>query len=66
MRKRLSRRPPESCLTLNGRNIPFVDNVKYLGAIFDRRIIWSLLIEVTEAKAFRTFIRVHSYSEVSD
>jgi hypothetical protein len=26
-----SRRPPESYLTLNGRNIPFVNSAKYLG-----------------------------------
>jgi hypothetical protein len=28
-------RPPETHLTLNGRNIPFVNHVKYLGVIFD-------------------------------
>jgi hypothetical protein len=31
-------RPPESLLTLNGRNIPFVNSVKYLGVIFDKKI----------------------------
>jgi hypothetical protein len=50
-----SRRPPESLLSLNGRNIPFVNSAKYLGVIFDRR----LHIEMIEAKAFRTFIRVY-------
>jgi hypothetical protein len=44
-------RPPESHLTLNGRNIPFVNHVKYLGVIFDKRITWRLHIEMTEAKA---------------
>jgi hypothetical protein len=33
-----SRRPPESQLTLNGRNIPFVNTVKYLGVIFDKKV----------------------------
>jgi hypothetical protein len=33
-------RPPESLLTLNGRNIPFVNDVKYLGIIFDTKITW--------------------------
>jgi hypothetical protein len=42
---------------LNGRNIPFVNNVKYLGVIFDKRMTWRLHIEKIEAKAFRTFIR---------
>jgi hypothetical protein len=58
------RRSPESHLKLNGRNVPFVNSVKYLGAIFDIRITWRLHIEMIEAKAFRTFIRI--YSEVSD
>jgi hypothetical protein len=55
-----SRRPPESHFTLNGTNIPFVNNVKYLGVIFDSKITWRLHIEMMEAKAFRTFIRVYS------
>jgi hypothetical protein len=54
------RRPPESHLTLNGRNIPFVNNVKYLGVIFDKKVTWRLHIEIIEAKAFRTFIRIYS------
>jgi hypothetical protein len=33
-----SRRPPESHLILNGRNIPFVNSVKYLGVIFDKKL----------------------------
>jgi hypothetical protein len=52
------RRPPESHLTLNGRNIPFVNSVKYLGVIFDKRVACRLHIEMIEAKAFRTFVSV--------
>jgi hypothetical protein len=55
-----SRRPPESHLTLNGRNIPFVNSVKYLGVIFGKKVIWKLHIEMLEAKAFRTFMRIQS------
>jgi hypothetical protein len=55
-----SRRLPESCLTLNGRNIPFVGTAKFLGVIFDRRVTWRLHVEMIEVKAFRTFIRVYS------
>jgi hypothetical protein len=40
---------------LNGRNIPFVNSIKYLGVIFDKKITWRLHIETIEAKAFRTF-----------
>jgi hypothetical protein len=47
-------------LTLNGRNIPFVNNAKYLGVIFDRKITWRLHIEMIETKAFRSFIRAYS------
>jgi hypothetical protein len=54
------RTPPESLLTLNGRNIPFVNGVKYLGLIFDKRITWRLNVERIEAKAFRTFIKLYS------
>jgi hypothetical protein len=41
-------------------NIPFVNSVKYLGVSFDKKITWRLHIEMMEAKAFRTFIRVYS------
>jgi hypothetical protein len=53
-------RPPDSLLTLNGKNIPFVNNVKYLGVLLDKRMTWRLHIQMTEAKAFRTFIRIYS------
>jgi hypothetical protein len=53
-------RPPESQITLNGRNIPFVNNVKYLSVIFDNEVTWRLYIEMIEAKASRTFIRIYS------
>jgi hypothetical protein len=52
--------PPEAHLTLNGRNIPFVNHVKFLGVIFDKRITWKLLTELLEAKTFRTFITAFS------
>jgi hypothetical protein len=41
-------------------NIPFVNIVKYLGVIFDKKIRWRSRIEMVEAKAFRTIIRVYS------
>jgi hypothetical protein len=56
-------RPPDFLLTLNGRNIPFVNSVKYLGVMFDTRMKWRLHIDMAEAKAFRTFIRIHSLFE---
>jgi hypothetical protein len=53
-------RPPDSLPTLNGWNIPFINSVKYLGVIFDKRMTWRLHMEMIEAKAFRTFIRMYS------
>jgi hypothetical protein len=55
-----SLRQPGSHLTLNGRNIPFLNSVKYLGVIFDKKITWRPHIEIIEAKAFRTYISVYS------
>jgi hypothetical protein len=55
-----SRRPPLSHLTLNGRNIPFVNSAKYLGVIFDKKVTWRLHIEMIEAKAFRTCSSLYS------
>jgi hypothetical protein len=38
--------------------------MKYLGLIFNKRIKWRLHIEMIEARAFRTFIRVCEASEI--
>jgi hypothetical protein len=53
-------RRPDSLLKLNERNIPFVNSVKYLGALFDKRMTWRLHIEMIVAKSFRTFFRIYS------
>jgi hypothetical protein len=37
---------------LNGREIPFVNTVTYLGVTFDRRMTWRRHIERTVAKPF--------------
>jgi hypothetical protein len=47
-------------LTHNGQNIHFVNYVKYLSVIFDKRITWRLHLEMIEAKALRTFVRIYS------
>jgi hypothetical protein len=52
-------RPPNS-LKLNGRNIPFVNSVKYLGVLLDKTMTWRLHVQMIEAKAFRTFICIYS------
>jgi hypothetical protein len=53
-------RPSEPRPTPNGRNIPFVNHVKYLGLIFGKRITWRLHLETIEAKAFRRFVIIYS------
>jgi hypothetical protein len=40
--------------------IPFVNHVKYLGVIFDKKITWRLHVKMIESKAFRTFITIYS------
>jgi hypothetical protein len=47
-------------LRLNGRDIPFINNVTYLGVTFDRRKPWRLHIEKTVAKALHTNLRSYS------
>jgi hypothetical protein len=53
-------RPPESLLTLNERNIPFVNNVNYPGVTFDKKITWRSHMEMIEAKTFRAFITTYT------
>jgi hypothetical protein len=50
---------------LNGRDIPFENNVKYLGVIFGKKITWKLHIETIEAKAFRTIILSWPFTKLS-
>jgi hypothetical protein len=50
--------PADAHLTSNGRNIPFVNHIKHLGVVFDKRIAWRLHIELTEAKGFRIFFGI--------
>jgi hypothetical protein len=45
---------------VNGQNIPFINHAKYLSVNFDKSITRRLHKEMTEAKAFRTFIRIYS------
>jgi hypothetical protein len=35
-------------------------SIMYLGVIFDKRFTWRLHLEIIEAKAFITFIRIYS------
>jgi hypothetical protein len=42
-----------------------VHQVKYLGVVFDRKISWTLYIDMIEAKAFRT-LESTSSPKVSD
>jgi hypothetical protein len=48
-------------LTFKGRNIPFVNNIKYRGIISDRKITKRIYIKAIPARAFRTFIRIYPF-----
>jgi hypothetical protein len=52
--------PVETHLTLKGRNIPFVKDVKYLGVIFDSRVTWRQHTGSILTKTLGTFIRISS------
>jgi hypothetical protein len=56
-------RLPDFLLRLNGRNLPFVNSVKYLGVLFYKEMTWRLHIQMIEAMHFRTFIRIYSLFE---
>lgn len=45
---------------MKGRNIPVINEVKYLSVIFDTEIIWRYHTEMIKAKAFRKFSRAYS------
>jgi hypothetical protein len=55
---------PDDVLQLNGRDIPFVNNVKYLGVNFDRRMTWRHHSERTVAKALRTCVMTYSLFKI--
>jgi hypothetical protein len=46
-------------LYLDGRNMPFVNRLKYLGATFNERNKWGRHIKMSETKVFRTYNRLH-------
>jgi hypothetical protein len=61
-----SHRLPKSHLTLNGWNIPFVNSVKYLDVIFDKKVTWRLHIEMIEARTSEHLLEHNPYSKVID
>jgi hypothetical protein len=51
-------------IQLNGRDIPFVNNVTYLGVTFDRRMKWRNHMERTVAKALLPSVSTYSLFEI--
>ena len=56
----------ETQLTLNGQNIPFANQVRYLDVICDRKVTLTYHSATIEAKVFRKFISVYSLFNLSD
>jgi hypothetical protein len=50
-------------LTLKGRTITFVNDVRYLGVTFDRKITWRSHIDLIVTKALRTFVQIYSLTK---
>jgi hypothetical protein len=44
---------------LKGRQIPFTNHVKYIGAIFDKIITWKIYTETIGTKALRIFLSIY-------
>jgi hypothetical protein len=64
-------RPVESYLTLKGRQVPFVNNVKYLGVIFDKKKWHGKYIQkllpprpFEHLLAFTPFWKVNAYASI--
>jgi hypothetical protein len=55
------RRPtvPDDVFQLNGREVPFLHNVTYLGVTFNRRMTWKHHIERNAAKALRVYLMAY-------
>jgi hypothetical protein len=53
------RRPVEAHIELKGRKIPFVNEVKHFGAIFDRKVTWRCPTDSIATTAHRTFVRLY-------
>jgi hypothetical protein len=51
---------PRGSSDIQWREYPLINHVKYLAVIFDKWVTWRLHLEMAEAKAFRTFIRIYS------
>jgi hypothetical protein len=58
-------RLPEAHLTLNRRNIPFVNHVKYLDVIFDKRITWRSHIEMVNPRPSEHLLESAPYLKAS-
>jgi hypothetical protein len=54
------RKVPGNVLQIKGRDIPFVNSVKYLCVTIDRKMIWRHNIERTVAKVLRKYIKKYS------
>jgi hypothetical protein len=57
-------RVPDNVLQLKGWDIPFVNNVMYLGVTFDRMMIWRHQTERTTAKALYTYVKTYSLFKI--
>jgi hypothetical protein len=57
-------RVPDDVLQLNGRDIPLVNTVTYLGVTFDRTMTRRHHIERTVAKALRTYVMTYSLFKI--
>jgi hypothetical protein len=46
---------------LNGRKVPFVNHVKYLDVIFDKRTTWRLRIKIVKSRPSENLLECIPY-----
>jgi hypothetical protein len=57
-------RVPDDVLQLNGRDIPIVNNLTYLGVTLDKRMTWRHHTERTITKALRVYVKTYCLLKV--
>jgi hypothetical protein len=56
---------PPICVSLNGRSMPVVPNFRYLGVVFDGKLLWGAHVRYIQQKCFKRINFLRSMAGVS-
>jgi hypothetical protein len=56
---------PPICVSLNGRFMPVVPNFRYLGVVFDGKLLWGAYVRYIQQKCFKRINFLRSMAGVS-